>query len=617
MDMKISDYFDYDRLNELLEGFNQATGYVTAIVDLEGNILSKSGWREVCTDFHRVNKCTAKNCKKSDTVLANKVSKGEDYYAYKCLNGLVDVVVPIIIKGEHFANLFTGQFFFEEPSLDFFEKQAEQYDFNENLYILAVKKVPVVSETEVKAKMKFLIDIIEMISDLTVEKMEQQEVNSLLEKSYEELKASEKKIREQKEELSASNEQLTAYNQEVMAMNEELEQSFEEVNLLNQRFVNMIKLVSNMEDKTLLSEKEFFADLLKHAVEIMPEADYGQICIINEEKQCKFVDAVGHDIKILEKLKFDEKLLFNRKSKIVNNTNDYFFDIDQIERNKKDILEALKPIKESLYINIIIDEQTVGRIGLDINANSSKKFSDISKKVLESFSTLASSFFAFKRFDDLQTNFTKELITSIIKIMEMYDLYTKGHSENVAKLASAIAKEMNLSQKMIRDTYWAGLVHDIGKLLVPINILNKKERLTDKEFDLIKKHPVWGNKALSSSKILTPIAKYVLYHHEKWDGKGYPENLKMNEIPLISQILGVADAWDAMLSKRAYRDSLSFEQALDEIKTNKGSQFSPRVVENFIKIIENDNVEKLQQDILDNEINESKSKNNLLNKRIS
>jgi PAS domain S-box-containing protein len=426
----------------------------------------------------------------------------------------------------------------------------------------------------------------------------------------------EEKIREQKEELSASNEQLTAYNEEIMAMNEELEQSFEEINLLNQRFVNMIELVANMEDKTLLSEKEFFSDLLESAVDIIPEADYGKICIINNQDQCEFIDAVGHDIKILEKITFDQELLTNKENQFVNNTKNYFFDINMMELDKKDLfLKALKPIKDSLYINIVIDDQTVGRIGLDIQKESSIEFSETTKKVLQSFSTLASSFFAFKRFDNLQTNFTKELLTSIIKIMEMYDLYTKGHSENVAKIAAAIAKELNLSKQTIRNTYWSGLVHDIGKLLIPLNILNKKGKLTDKEYELIKKHPIWGNKALNSSKTLKPIAKYLLHHHERWDGRGYPEGLKEEEIPVISQILGVADAWDAMLSKRAYRESLGFEKALAEIKKNRGTQFSPRIADTFIKIIKNDKIEQLKLDVLNNEINNSKKEDNILQRK--
>lgn len=416
-----------------------------------------------------------------------------------------------------------------------------------------------------------------------------------------------KKLEQQKIELSASFEQLTAYNQEVIAMNQELEQSFQEVNKLNRRFVNMIELVSDIEDKTLLSENEFFSDLLKHAVEIIPEADFGKICLINDRNKCVFIDAVGHDIKILKNIEIDSTDLFYNTNTGINITSGCFFNLDKLSlENKEMFLKALKPIKDSLYINIMVDGELAARMSLEIKEKSSKSFSETTKKILESFSTLASAFFAFKRFDKLQTNFTKELTTSVIKIMEMYDLYTKGHSESVAELASVIAKEMNLSRKTIKNTYWAGLVHDIGKLLIPIEIINKAEKLTENELELIKKHPVWGNKALSDSKTLQPIAKYLLYHHERWDGKGYPEGLKGDQIPLISQILGVADAWDAMSSKRSYRDPLSFEKAFAEIKDNKGTQFSPIVVEAFIKIADDDRIEDLKKDVLKSEINNMK-----------
>lgn len=421
------------------------------------------------------------------------------------------------------------------------------------------------------------------------------------------LKKNNLKIEKQKEEIAVSYEQLTAYNEEILAINEELEQSFDEVNKLNKRFANMIDLISDIEDKTLLSEKEFFSGLLKHAIKIIPEADYGKICVINSRSKCEFIDAIGHDIKLLEKNELDKDDLLYQANKGINTTNGCFFNLDKMAADKKTLfLKALKPVKESLYINILVDGELAARMSLEIKENSSKKFSKTTKKILESFATLASAFFAFKRFDSLQTNFTKELTTSVIKIMEMYDLYTKGHSENVAELASVIAKEMNLSKKIIKDSYWAGLVHDIGKLLIPIEIINKTEKLSENEFELIKKHPVWGNKALSDSKTLKPIAKHLLYHHERWDGKGYPEGLKGEQIPIISQILGVADAWDAMLSKRAYRDPLSFKKAVAEIKNNRGTQFSPKVVDAFLKIVTDNRMEELKIDILKNEINSMK-----------
>lgn len=170
-------------------------------------------------------------------------------------------------------------------------------------------------------------------------------------------------------------------------------------------------------------------------------------------------------------------------------------------------------------------------------------------------------------------------------MLEIYDLYTRGHSENVAKIAEKIGQKMGLSQQEINNIYWAGLVHDIGKMLIPLEILNKEGSLTDSEYETIKEHPVMGSNALSSSKSLGRIAKVVRHHHERWDGRGYPDGIKKEEIPIQSQILAVADAWDAMRSKRTYRKPLSYQKALSEIKKNKGEQFAPEVADCFLEIL--------------------------------
>ena len=182
---KIFDLIDFEEVNKLLEGFNQSTGFVTAILDLEGNVLSKSGWRQVCTEFHRSNPKTSRNCTISDTVLANKLGQGEKYHFYECLNGLVDVAVPIIIKGEHIANLFSGQFLFEKPDHSFFKKQAGTHGFNEQKYLKALENVPIVSKEQVKVAMDFLLDMTQLISEITFQKLEQIQLNEALIKSQE------------------------------------------------------------------------------------------------------------------------------------------------------------------------------------------------------------------------------------------------------------------------------------------------------------------------------------------------------------------------------------------------------------------------------------------------
>jgi PAS domain S-box-containing protein len=183
MKLNVLDYIDFESVNTLLEGFNKSTGFVTAILDLEGNVLSKSGWRHICTEFHRINPETAQRCIVSDTVLANKMKEGEKYHFYKCLNGLVDVAVPVVIKGVHIANLFSGQFFFEKPDISFFKIQAAKYGFDEKEYLKFLGEVPVVSEEKVKIVMDFLLNMTNMISVTTLQKLEQTELNKTLTES--------------------------------------------------------------------------------------------------------------------------------------------------------------------------------------------------------------------------------------------------------------------------------------------------------------------------------------------------------------------------------------------------------------------------------------------------
>jgi PAS domain S-box-containing protein len=180
MKTKLLELIDFEKIDILLEGFNKTTGFVTAILDLDGKVLSKSGWRQMCTDFHRINPETAKKCTISDTVLAGKLAGDEKYHFYHCLNGLVDVAVPIVINGEQIANLFSGQFFFEAPDRMFFKKQAEKYGFDEKNYLDALDKVPVVAPEKVQIVMDFLLNMTQLISETIFQKLEQIQINKAL-----------------------------------------------------------------------------------------------------------------------------------------------------------------------------------------------------------------------------------------------------------------------------------------------------------------------------------------------------------------------------------------------------------------------------------------------------
>ncbi|PRX30999.1 HD domain-containing protein [Orenia metallireducens] len=187
-----------------------------------------------------------------------------------------------------------------------------------------------------------------------------------------------------------------------------------------------------------------------------------------------------------------------------------------------------------------------------------------------------------------------EFVESLIKGLESKDLYTSGHSERVAHLAEKIATKMKLNTKEIFKIHIAGHLHDIGKIGIRDSVLKKKGRLTDNEYEEIKKHSMIGHDILNKISNFKEIAQIVKYHHERYDGKGYPEGLKGDEIPLESKIIGVVDAFDAMTSPRHYRRPVTILEAIEEINKNSGSQFDPEISQ-IINRIYHDNYEFLEE----------------------
>ena len=181
--MKFSELVVIGELQALCESFTGLTGAVTAILDLEGNVLVATGWQDICTKFHRVQPSTARRCLESDTALAGQLSKGQAYNVYKCKNGLVDVAVPLVIRGVHVANFFTGQFFFSEPDKDFFVRQAEEFGFDKAAYLEALNRAPVFSEDKVRSLMDFFTRLARLIGEMGHERANQEKANTELRES--------------------------------------------------------------------------------------------------------------------------------------------------------------------------------------------------------------------------------------------------------------------------------------------------------------------------------------------------------------------------------------------------------------------------------------------------
>ena len=176
------------------------------------------------------------------------------------------------------------------------------------------------------------------------------------------------------------------------------------------------------------------------------------------------------------------------------------------------------------------------------------------------------------------------IIQAMTRTVEARDPYTAGHQRRVANLAAAIATEMNLTKDRIEGIRMAGMIHDLGKISVPAEILSKPGRLTEIEFALIKTHSMAGYNIIADIEFPWPIAQMVLQHHEKMNGTGYPQGLSGEDILLEARILCVADVVEAMVSHRPYRPALGTDVALDEISSNRGVLYDPRVADACLKM---------------------------------
>ena len=182
----------------------------------------------------------------------------------------------------------------------------------------------------------------------------------------------------------------------------------------------------------------------------------------------------------------------------------------------------------------------------------------------------------------------EQTVTALSEAVDAKDRYTSGHSKRVAKYARMIAERMGKSKEEQDEIYRAGLLHDVGKIRIPAEIINKPGRLTDEEFNIIKIHPVTGYHILSGISENSEIAVAAKYHHERYDGKGYPNGLAGENIPEIARILGVADSYDAMASNRSYRDALPQEVVRSEIEKGMGTQFDPHIAQIVLQMIDED-----------------------------
>jgi len=242
-------------------------------------------------------------------------------------------------------------------------------------------------------------------------------------------------------------------------------------------------------------------------------------------------------------------------------------------------------IQSVMCAPLVAGGRTLGAIYVD-NRKQATHYEEADAELLTAFASQAAIAIDNARLmDTLQRSYQQTLL-ALVTAIEAKDEYTRGHSQRVAEYAVGIALELNFPQERVDLLRTAAELHDIGKIGIKDLIIQKPDRLSDEEFREIKNHVITGERIVAPITYLTPVLPAIRSHHERWDGKGYPDGQKGEQIALEARILAVADAFDAMTTKRTYNNPMTMEQALKRVREASGTQFDPQVVAAFSRYIE-------------------------------
>lgn len=262
------------------------------------------------------------------------------------------------------------------------------------------------------------------------------------------------------------------------------------------------------------------------------------------------------------------------------------------------VVEAIRKFNKDLYILLLTGHkdlapplETIRRLDIQGYCEKSDKFDQLLLLVESGIKAISQMNLIRKINTELKDTYDKlekaymESIETLRFTVEAKDTYTRGHSDRVSEYSVLLGQKLGLPEQDINNLKVGGLFHDIGKIGVPDSILLKNSKLTDDEYSEIKNHPAIGAHILSNATIFKDVIPIVKHHHERFDGNGYPGKLKGEEIPYLARIAAVADAFDAMTSKRTYRDSLPLDVVKTELENNKGTQFDPAIADAFLDIL--------------------------------
>jgi putative nucleotidyltransferase with HDIG domain len=388
-------------------------------------------------------------------------------------------------------------------------------------------------------------------------------------------------------------------DKDVKQLEEELNKMTNELSLAYEELSLLYEISSRL--GTILDVEKLPVEIINKAINIL-DVRCGYLLLFDEMNSKLTVRAArGFPPEILElfKTKYDPDKgiagkCVRKKQPLVHHFKDKIKDAN--------ISEVILGITHLMCVPMIYKDISIGVIALG-DKLSGEPFRTPDVKLVFALAVQTSGMMQnAKLYSQLQDLFMAA-ITSLSSAIDEKDIYTFGHSNRVTNYAMEIGRMMNLNKEDMAILELAAILHDVGKIGIPDAILRKPDKLTEEEWHEIKKHPEKGvhivepmgtpekaraafkNYIFDPKKDILPLILGIKHHHERFDGYGYPEGLDNSSIPLISRIIAVADAFDAMTSKRSYRNALPVDKALEELKKNAGAQHDPEIVDIFIKII--------------------------------
>jgi HD-GYP domain-containing protein (c-di-GMP phosphodiesterase class II)/ABC-type amino acid transport substrate-binding protein len=375
--------------------------------------------------------------------------------------------------------------------------------------------------------------------------------------------------------------------------NKELEDSFEKISILsgeNKDLSEKLEKIHSIFYSFIESNdtKSILNNSLKGLINLLPEAEAGSIGLVSDHTW-KIYAAYGFPKDIYNAyLPIEEVIKVGKHVKEINNLNDYNRNIPKETKNIISKIE-LSQIKRSLFIDLYNGELFLGNIS--VNSKKDSTFSESSKRIMEIFGRLIEIFINLKFKEREAIDAYNYSLQKLSNVAENFDSETNNHMERICDISYEIAKNLGLKEETCQEIKRYAYYHDIGKILIPIEILKKPQELTPTELLIVKKHTEYGAEIIGDAEIFKVAKNISLYHHERWDGTGYPFGLKGEDIPIEARIVAIADVYDALRSKRPYKKSFTHEQSMKIItmgdERTSPIHFDPKVLDIFKKIIEN------------------------------